>query len=135
MIKGIIFDADGTLPDSMHIWEEPGERYLAIKGIKAEDGLGQILYPMTLEQSSRYLKEKYSVDDSTDEIIKDILGLLTEFYQKEALQPLQLKIYQMWHTESSLKIAVITASVILMKAVWKACKTIVAKKEAPQCVA
>lgn len=85
MIKGIIFDADGVLLDSMHIWEELGERYLAHRDIKAEEGLGQILYPMTLEQSSMYLKEKYSINDSTDRIIKDILSLLTDFYQKEAL--------------------------------------------------
>ncbi len=85
MIKGIIFDADGTLLDSMHIWKELGERYLASRGIKAEDGLGQILYPMPLNQSSMYLKEKYFIDDSTDEIINDILSLLTDFYQKEVL--------------------------------------------------
>lgn len=46
MIKGIIFDADGTLLDSMHIWEELGKRYLASRGIKAEYRLGQILYPI-----------------------------------------------------------------------------------------
>lgn len=85
MIKGIIFDADGTLLDSMHIWEELGERYLLSRGIKAEDNLGQILYPMTLEQSSRYLKDNYSIKDSPDKIIKDILNLLTDFYQKEVL--------------------------------------------------
>ena len=85
MIKGIIFDADGTLLDSMYIWEEIGERYLANRDIKAQEGLGQILYPMTLQESSMYLKENYSIDDSTDRIIKDILSLLADFYQKEAL--------------------------------------------------
>ena len=84
MIKGIIFDADGTLLDSMHIWEELGKRYLVSRGIKAEDGLSQILYPMTLQQSSMYLKEKYSIDDSADRIIKDILSILADFYKNEA---------------------------------------------------
>lgn len=85
MIKGIIFDADGTLLDSMHIWEELGVRYLANKGITAKEGLSKILYPMTLEESSMYLKNEYSIKDSPHKIIKDILGLLTDFYQKEAM--------------------------------------------------
>ena len=85
MIKGIIFDADGTLLDSMHIWEELGKRYLESKGIRAENSLSQILYPMTLEQSSVYLKNNYSIKDSTDKIKKYILSLLTDFYQREVL--------------------------------------------------
>lgn len=56
MIKGIIFDADGTLLDSMRIWAELGERYLTGLGIKAEEGLSDILYPMTLEESSNYIR-------------------------------------------------------------------------------
>lgn len=85
MLKGIIFDADGTLLDSMHIWEELGERYLASIGIKAEVGLGQILYSMTLQEGSMYLKNNYYIKESADKIIKDILCLLAEFYQKEVL--------------------------------------------------
>lgn len=85
MIKGIIFDADGTLLDSMHIWEELGERYLASRGITAKEGFSKILYPMTLEESSMYIKNEYSIDDPPHKIIKDILSLLTDFYQKEAM--------------------------------------------------
>lgn len=80
---GIVFDADGTLLDSMRIWSELGERYLAVLGEEAEEGLADILYPMTLEESSLYLKEKYSICDSTDKIIADILALLEEFYRSE----------------------------------------------------
>ena len=85
MIKAIIFDADGTLLDSMHIWEELGERYLKAKGICAERNLGSILYPMTLEESSNYLKNRYDIKDKADIIQKDILRLLENFYQKEVL--------------------------------------------------
>lgn len=56
MIKGIIFDVDGTLLDSMHIWGELGKRHLSFVGIKAKPGLAKILFPMSLDESSEYLK-------------------------------------------------------------------------------
>ena len=33
MIKGYIIDMDGTLLDSMHIWNELGSRFLELKGL------------------------------------------------------------------------------------------------------
>lgn len=80
---GIVFDADGTLLDSMRIWSELGERYLMARGVKAETGLAETLYPMTLEESGEYLKEKYHISDSTEKIIADFLALLEDFYRTE----------------------------------------------------
>ena len=34
MIKGAIFDVDGTLLDSMEIWEDAGVRYLRRIGVE-----------------------------------------------------------------------------------------------------
>lgn len=83
MLKGAIFDADGTLLDSMSIWQELGQRYLAIHGIIAEQGLSDILYAMSLEESRRYLKETYGLSDSVKQISEDILGLIRSFYIDE----------------------------------------------------
>mgnify|MGYP001463720789 CR=1 FL=1 len=46
MIKGAIFDVDGTLLDSMGIWKDVGVRYLNSIGIEAEPDLGNILFTM-----------------------------------------------------------------------------------------
>lgn len=83
MLKGAIFDADGTLLDSMSIWQELGQRYLAIHGITAEQCLSDILYAMSLEESSRYLKETYGLPDSIKQISEEILGLIRSFYMDE----------------------------------------------------
>ena len=58
-IQGAIFDVDGTLLDSMSVWEDIGERYLISLGIMAKDGLGDALHTMSLEQGAVYLKEEY----------------------------------------------------------------------------
>ena len=41
MVKGIIFDADGTLLNSMPIWENLGELYLKSMGIEDKQVSGK----------------------------------------------------------------------------------------------
>lgn len=83
-IKGIIFDVDGTLLDSMQIWSELGKRYLDSVGISAKPGLAKILFPMTLDESSDYLKSAYNLPYSVEKITADTIGILHAFYEKEA---------------------------------------------------
>ena len=52
MIRGVIFDVDGVLLNSMPVWENLGELYLKRKGISAESGLGEILFSMSLEEGA-----------------------------------------------------------------------------------
>lgn len=84
-LKGAIFDADGTLLDSMHIWRELGARYLQSLNITPENDLSRILYPMSLEQSCHYLKEHYGLRDSESEIQSGILGIIEGFYRDEVM--------------------------------------------------
>ena len=57
-MKAAIFDADGTILDSMPIWQELGDRYLAQRGVRPEPGLGDILYPMSLEIGRASCRER-----------------------------------------------------------------------------
>ena len=82
-LRGAIFDADGTLLDSMHIWHELGARYLLSLNITPEEGLSRKLYPMTLEQSCKYLKTHYGLRDSEGDIQSGILGIIEGFYRDE----------------------------------------------------
>lgn len=84
MIKGIIFDVDGTLLDSMHIWGGLGKRYLSFVGIEAKPGLAKILFPMSLDDSSEYLKKEYNLPDSMERITEDTIKIFEDFYRYEA---------------------------------------------------
>ena len=75
---------DGTLLDSMHIWSELGKRYLAAVGIEAKPGLAKILFPMSLDESSEYLKKEYNLPDSVEQITEDTIKILEDFYRYEA---------------------------------------------------
>lgn len=83
IITGAIFDIDGTLIDSMKIWDNLGERYLLELGIQPEANLSKILYPMSLNESCIYLKKNYSLTYSTNKIKQDLLKILNDFYYFE----------------------------------------------------
>ncbi|HIR26274.1 MAG TPA: HAD family phosphatase [Candidatus Egerieimonas faecigallinarum] len=83
MIRGAIFDMDGTLLDSMGIWEDVGVRYLASRHIQAEENLSEILFPMSLEEGASYLKRRYRLSLDVQEIISGILSVIRDFYVSE----------------------------------------------------
>lgn len=80
MIRGAIFDLDGTLLDSMPIWEDAAERFLNSLGIEAEPGLRQILYPMSMTEGGEYLKSRYRLELSVDEIVAGVSHVIEDFY-------------------------------------------------------
>ena len=69
MIAGAIFDADGTLLDSMPIWDNAAALYLEGLGHVPEPGLGRILYPMSMAEGAEYLIARYGLTQSREEIV------------------------------------------------------------------
>ncbi|MEL7654699.1 MAG: HAD family phosphatase [Bacillota bacterium] len=77
---GAIFDLDGTILDSMPIWDNAGEMFLNKLGINAEPGLGKIMFAMCMTEGAEYLKERYSLNMGIDEIIAGINHTIQDFY-------------------------------------------------------
>ncbi len=95
MIRAAIFDVDGTLLDSMPIWEDAAAIFLKKHGVEAEPGLGRRLYAMSMEEGAACLRQKYGLRLSPAEIISGVSEVISGFYFREApLKP---------HAESFLK--------------------------------
>lgn len=84
-MKGAIFDVDGTLLDSMPIWDDAGKRYLETLGITAHPGLGDILYPMTMEGAAAFMKREYHLTNSVQEIVEGVTNVIEQFYREQVL--------------------------------------------------
>ena len=80
MIQGVIFDFDGTLFDSMFIWDTAGEVYLRSIGKEPEADLQKVLKPMSLLQSAQYIREKYDIPLSVEEIMDGVNRTVEGFY-------------------------------------------------------
>ena len=80
MLKGLIFDFDGTLFDSMFILDTAGEVYLRSIGKEPEADLQKVLKPMSLLQSAQYIREKYDIPLSVEEIMDGVNRTVEDFY-------------------------------------------------------
>ena len=85
MIKGVIFDIDGVLLDSMGIWDDLGARYLKSIGVEPEEGLNEILFSMSMEQGADYLKDHYHLQNTRQEILEGISQMIEDFYFHEVV--------------------------------------------------
>lgn len=80
MIKGVIFDADGTLLDSMEIWVKVTPDYLAKLGHTLTVEMQKKLYSMSLEEGSRFIHDEFNLEPTPDQIKKSILDTIADFY-------------------------------------------------------
>ncbi|MFA9378511.1 MAG: HAD family hydrolase [Lachnotalea sp.] len=84
-IKGAIFDMDGTLIDSMGIWDNVACDFLKTEGIVARSDLGEVLKSMSMQQGADYVIKEYSLNASTQEIITGVNALIASKYEQELL--------------------------------------------------
>ncbi|MGI6084207.1 MAG: HAD family hydrolase [Acetivibrionales bacterium] len=80
MIEGAIFDLDGTILDSMPVWDNAGGMFLNSIGIKAEPGLAKVMFSMSMTEGAEFLKERYRLDMDVDLIIAGINHTIEDFY-------------------------------------------------------
>lgn len=84
MIRGAIFDVDGTILDSMPIWDDVASRYLRKRGKEPQQGLGKLLAPMTVEEGCSYVKQYYDLPEEINEIKQGVVAIIKQFYYEEA---------------------------------------------------
>ena len=108
-VRASIFDVDGTLLDSMSVWDDIGERYLMSLGISAREGLHDVLNTMSLEQGAAYLKEEYQIDKPISQIVKEVLKIVSDFYRFEAPLKPGVKETLEWLKSSGIRMVIATS--------------------------
>lgn len=82
-----IFDIDGTLIDSMPIWEDLDADFLKTQGIELTEHekheLNETMWTMTVDEGIRYLKETYKLELSEEAIGKALSDAIEQFYTNQ----------------------------------------------------
>lgn len=108
MIKGVIFDVDGVLLNSMPIWENLGDLYLRSLGVEAEKDLGEILFTMSLEEGADYLISRYGLDKTPEEIVEGLNREVRDFYAQRV--PLKEGVREFLYEFNEKKIPMVIAT-------------------------
>ena len=70
-IKAAIFDLDGTLVDSMWVWERIDMEFLKKRGYTVPENLKDNITHLSFKQVAQYFKTTFSIDDSVEAIMDE----------------------------------------------------------------
>ena len=110
MIKGAIFDLDGTLLDSMFIWDTIGEEYLRSLGKEPHEDLKETFMTLTLEEAAVYYREHYGVTLSVKEIVDGINAMVEQTYRTKVTLKPGISEYLAWLKENGVRMCVATVT-------------------------
>lgn len=120
MIKAILFDADGTLMDSIASWRKALKTVLERRGFPYSEEDFQVLIPLTTKEGGAYLKEKYGFPETGDEIAAEYLGLVESFYGTEVDLKKGARQVLEYYDSKGIPMAIVTSSErILIEAACK----------------
>lgn len=86
--KAAIFDMDGTLIDSMYVWEKIDMDYLKMKGLCVPSDLRENIEHLSFIECACYFKKRFNLTDSVEKIMDDWNNMAYfEYSNKVELKP------------------------------------------------
>lgn len=79
-VKAAIFDMDGTLIDSMHMWANLGSIYLEKKGFVPQSDMDDTYWTMTMDEVLNHMKCQYGVQEETADMKAEMYQIMKDFY-------------------------------------------------------
>lgn len=108
--KGMIFDLDGTLLDSMWVWAEVDRRFLARRGIALPPDYMEAVNAMEFSQAAAYTIDRFALKDSPETLIREWTELSQQAYAQEIRLKPGAKAYLTQLRQNGIRLGVATSS-------------------------
>ena len=83
-MNGFIFDMDGTLMDSIHIWHEAEQIILDDAGVTLNKEQRDELNALTLEEAGDFFHDRFGIMESDQAVVDAIIDYMLAFYSTRA---------------------------------------------------
>ncbi len=107
--KGVIFDMDGTILDSMGIWDEIDKEFLTKRGVEIPDDYMHAISHLSAYNSAVYTIDRFNLTDTPEELISEWIDMAVSKYNRVSLKK-GAKEYIHYLKNNGIKIALATAS-------------------------
>lgn len=110
MIKAAIFDIDGTILDSLSIWDNLGNMYIKSQGKEPTADLKEVLFSMSMEQGAEYMRVTFGLNKTKGEILCELEKMLENFYFYDVKEKSGVREALQYLTDKNIKLAAATSS-------------------------
>lgn len=84
-IGAVIFDLDGTLIDSMWIWDEIDKDYFKHLGIEIPINLKDEINHLSFKETAAYFKLNFNINDSIENILVQWNSMASHYYSNKVM--------------------------------------------------
>ncbi len=109
-IQGAIFDLDGTILDSMHIWSDIGLLFLKNKGVEAPKGIEDEFVKMSMVQAAEYYIKNIDPTATVIDIVNEVNSLVQGFYFNEVIKKNDVEDFLKFLKSKDVKMCIATAT-------------------------
>lgn len=109
-VRGVIFDLDGTLIDSMPSWKNIGADFLKNHGITPPGDLNEAIKTMSFFQSAQYFIRSFGIALTEEQVIDEINEMIRDNYADDIpLKPFAKEVLDQY-SRQGIRMAVLTAA-------------------------
>ncbi|SHJ25718.1 haloacid dehalogenase superfamily, subfamily IA, variant 3 with third motif having DD or ED [Clostridium cavendishii DSM 21758] len=106
--EGAIFDLDGTLLDSMDVWEKIDIEFLSKRGLEVPDDYINNICAFSFKEAAKYTINLFNLDESEEDIINEWNEMAIHEYSNNVKLRPYAKEYLFYLKECGIKLAVAT---------------------------
>ena len=81
--KGAIFDLDGTILDSMWVWEQVDVNFLGKRGIPIPSDYAKAISAMNIKTAAEYTIDRFSLPETVEDVVEEWFGMAMKEYGEE----------------------------------------------------